>query len=498
MMTLMRKNIHTWGYGKALTLFIGCFIFSISERVNGTLSFEQHILSAVSDHYYLTYFLLPVLLLSVFPFIEDDSELVIFRFDSYYSYFSKKWFCTGLIAVILIFIQALTIILSGIGLPLNNQWIVIGNTTSAELFGVLQQYISSPLQAFILYLSYQFLGIWIIFGICIWIGHFVERKWTTRILVVLYVFAGVWIKIPILQSLPFTGLNHLFILHHNIHSIQRFTITGVTVIMLVATILISARVFWRGYHLSFSRKRPSITPYYIRELTTRKNLFILCTAVIIAILYKKFSNPYIVSDEEWIYFLFAGHGTRYFQILPFLEMLIVIGTPLYLLAVFMEQALSCQSSFISIRINGRKKLLSGILSASMQFLALYTLIWLLGTAISTYLFGYGISITSGKMLLYGVGTKYLDTLLQCLVMLAIYILCKQVTIGFLVVIGGNLLCILPLSVAAYLPFGLSCMARIALDAKIGIAASTAIGILITFIALVLGWLLKYGYRKLLN
>ena len=61
MIALIRKNLRLWGYGKSLALFAGCILFSISGRLNGGIAYERHILSAVSDHYYLTYFVLPFL-----------------------------------------------------------------------------------------------------------------------------------------------------------------------------------------------------------------------------------------------------------------------------------------------------------------------------------------------------------------------------------------------------------------------------------------------------
>ena len=91
MIALIRKNLRLWGYGKSLALFAGCILFSISGRLNGGIAYEWHILSAVSDHYYLTYFVLPIVLLSCFSFIDDDGEPVILRFQSYHSYFLKKW-----------------------------------------------------------------------------------------------------------------------------------------------------------------------------------------------------------------------------------------------------------------------------------------------------------------------------------------------------------------------------------------------------------------------
>ena len=137
MIALIRKNLRLLGYGKLLALFAGCMLFSISGRLNGGIAYEQHILSAVSDHYYLTYFVLPIVLLSCFVFIDDDGEPVILRSQSYHSYFLKKWVGVGSIAVILMAVQTGAILLSGIGLPLGNEWNLAAGATEAELFSTL-------------------------------------------------------------------------------------------------------------------------------------------------------------------------------------------------------------------------------------------------------------------------------------------------------------------------------------------------------------------------
>ena len=60
--------------------------------------------------------------------------------------------------------------------------------------------------------------------------------------------------------------------------------------------------------------------------------------------------PY--QDWNWIYALFAGHGTGYFQVLPFLELLITGGVPLYLLAAFVEQTVNGQSNICFCALEG--------------------------------------------------------------------------------------------------------------------------------------------------
>ena len=98
MIALIRKNLRLWGYGKPLALFAGCMLFSISGRLNGGIAYERHILSAVSDHYYLTYFVLPIVLLSCFSFLDDDGcngSRVIFH--------SGTAFCQSLAGVCLFY-----------------------------------------------------------------------------------------------------------------------------------------------------------------------------------------------------------------------------------------------------------------------------------------------------------------------------------------------------------------------------------------------------------
>ena len=200
MTALLKKNLRAWGYGKALALFVGCLLFSISERSNQGISYEQHLLSAVSDHYYLTYFMLPIVLLSCFSFLDDDGEPVILRFHSYHAYFLKKWAGVGLIALLSVGVQSAAILISGAGLPLGNHWTLAAGATDAELFSVLRQYFEAPAQAFAACTLYQFCGSWLIYGVCMWIGHFGGRKWPVRIIAALYVLAAVWIKIPSVQD----------------------------------------------------------------------------------------------------------------------------------------------------------------------------------------------------------------------------------------------------------------------------------------------------------
>lgn len=499
MTSLVKKNILLLGYGRPAAFFAGGLLFSLSGRMGGRMTYEQHILSAVSDHYYLTYFMIPLLLFSFYSIMEDDGETVVMRFGSYFSYFCRKWLSAGAVAGIIILIQTACILLSGIGLPAGNNWALPAGAASLELFSALKVIFAGPLTAFIAYTIYQYAGMWFFAGICMWIIHFAGRRQSVKILAVLYLTAVFWVKVPALQTLPFTGLNHLMILHHNLGNRERPAETGIAVILLFILILLTVRNLWHSRLTFASFSHRGLLPYYMRELTAGKNTAILLAAAAVIVLYKGFGNPYLGSGEEWIAFLFSGHGTGYLNLLSFLEMLIVNGAPLYLLAAFMERAVSGQSLFITIRIKGRKELSMTLITAGFLFLLLYCFVWLAGGFIGIYLFGFRLSGMAFQQLVCLVFLKFLDLLFQYLLMLAVYVRTKQITAGFLVLTAGNLLCMMPFRIMTYLPFGMSSSVRIDIqNTGTGISVTLAFGILTLFITLITLWHIKYGCRKLLN
>ena len=184
---------------------------------------------------------------------------------------------------------------------------------------------------------------------------------------------------------------------------------------------------------------------------------------------------------------------------PFLEMLITGGVPLYLLAAFVEHTVNGQSIFISVRAKSRRHFVKGILSVSTKFLMIYAFFWLMAGLVGEFLFRTGSTIPSFRLLFYAVLMKYLDILVQYLIMFSVYIATKQVTIGFLVFVAGNLLCIFPGRWMTYLPFGLSSLTRISVvEPGIGISAVSALGIETVISTLMIAGILMWGYKKILN
>lgn len=497
-MMLVRSHVRFTMRQKLPVFLVGCLIFSLSCRIHTRLTFEQYLLSVVSDHYYLIYFVIPMALLTYYSWMEDDSEIAIVRFPSYYSYFCRKWLAAGAAACAVLGVQTGVVLLTGAGLAGGNRWALPEGTAVSELFSVLELYFKNPASAFAAYSMFQLAGTWFLAGLCMWLDRVAGSRGAVRILMGLYVLAAVWIKIPGVQGIPVTGLNHLLILHHSL-GLGRLAVTVVTAGLLAIIILLTARYRWRFGPLSLPAFGRGLVPYYMRKLFSIRNLAVLCAVVTLITGYKGLAYPDERTAEEWVLLLFSGHGTGYLHILSFLEMLIVNGAPVYLLAAFMEETVSGQPLFVTIRATGRRNMMTALWTAGFLFLLLYCAFWFIGGLLGMKLLGYELTLNVWKCLTGSVGLKFCDVLFQYLVMFTIYICAKQITAGFLAILGGNFLCILPFGIAAYCPFGLSSTVRLdTMGICPGITFLIAFDIQILLMLLLGAWNLKYGWRRLLN
>ncbi|ANU75944.1 hypothetical protein [Blautia pseudococcoides] len=461
MCAIIRKNWKLAKIGNFLLLFIVCLFFSVSAKSSGCLSFEQHLLSAGTDHYYLLYAMIPITLFCFFPFLEDDSEIVIGRFKSYFAYFFSRWSSMGLIAVCLVITQTIAISISAIGLPHQNDWLIPADAPTAELFSHFESCFPNPCIAFLAIIAYQCFGSWFVCGFLMWICHFGKIRMTLWVLLPIYAFSALWIKIPILQALPITGFNHLMILHHNFGDSFRMILTAGTGAILFIAVILTSKYCWRKTLGFPSKRRFGLTTYYLRLLFSRRNLIVVAAVVVLIVAYKALRGMAVSSMDEWIIEVLSGHGIGNFRPIVFLEMLLVNGTPLYFMASFLEKTVSGQSLFVPIRAGSRIKLTASTLYACLSFLFVYTLF--LGVIImgSGYLFGIPLVGSQSISLLFKfLALKLIDCCIQCFVLMLVHGITGQVIAGFILLIGGNMLCMLPEWISCFLPFGISSTARL--------------------------------------
>ncbi len=498
MMNLLRSNLKGGVKGTLAGLLIVCLIFGLSVRVGAEQSFQQHCLSIVTDHYYLLYFVLPLFLLLCFFVIEDDNEVVILRYKTYFRYFTRKWISLTVIAFLFMAVQLAAIGVSGIGLPMGGDWMIADGSVTQELFAALSSIFASPALCFAAAVAYMFAGLCVIALLAMWIGHFASKSAAIKIMVGLYLLSVMSMRIGLIRELPITIFNHFIILHHNLFSPHRLIITVITSAVLVGMILWTTKEYWNRRLFIAKRPAKGITPYYCKELISRRNVIALAIVVLAMAAWKYLQSANGIDGQEWIIRLFAGHGTGGFQILSFIEMLLLNGAPVYLLATFIEKVTTEHSAFITIRLKKRRNILSGILVSVMFFILVYGAFLMVFPIIGLTVMALPYDSSIITLLGYAVIMKLMDIAAQILFIMVIYCLTGQITVGFISLVAANILCIAPQGVAKYLPLGLSSLSRINIPqlGSEGIGSSCAIAILLVTCVLLIVWLFTAGFKLL--
>lgn len=494
-MNLLKKNLNGGVKGSLTGLFVVCLIFGLSTRVGHQRSFILHSLSVITDHYYLLYFMIPLFLLLCFFVVEDDSEMVVLRYKTFFKYFVSKWSSMIVISFIFMVIQLIAIGISGIGLSMSSGWETESNGVIQEVFEFFSKVFVSPLLSFIASAAYMLVGLSIVAMILMWISHFVSKSNTIKIVIFVYLLSVANIKISFLWLLPITTFNHFIILHHNLSTPTRFVITIVTAILSMSLILWMVKKRWNHELYLPKRHLKGITPYYIKELITRKNVVILSSIVTVMVLWKYLQSGQGLSAEAWIVSMFSGHGTGSFHVFNFIEMILLNGAPLYLMMIFIEKMTTEHSAFVTIRLNKRREMLVGLLKAILLFIFVYGILLTVIPAIGLVVIELPIDTSILSLIGLSVGLKMLDILMQALFILCIYCLTGQTTLGFIGLIGVNLLCIAPIK---YLLFGLSSLSRINLP-QFSIEGIPILHVLIILLAtsvLFTTWLFTVGYKYL--
>ena len=76
MKAILRREREQFFTGKILFLIFGCVLFSLSARQSTSLSYMQFVLHMLSEHYYITYFMIPVFLLVISLVLHKNNSIL--------------------------------------------------------------------------------------------------------------------------------------------------------------------------------------------------------------------------------------------------------------------------------------------------------------------------------------------------------------------------------------------------------------------------------------
>lgn len=492
---MIRKRYTQIGWGKFLLLLAFSVVFGLSQRTSGASALSAHVLAVLNDQYYVIFAVLPILLFLCGSVMEDDAEIVIFRYGTYRRYFVAKWRCLGMLCSGLWLGQMVVLFLTGLGLRITaDQWETLsGGSLSQEVTSLLAEHFSGPWQALLCAAVFLWIGYWLIGLLSLWLGHFLPHTHAIKALLALYVLSVLSIKLPILSQPPFcclTGLNHWVLLLHNLTDRWRFPLTVLVTVLFVAVVTYTIRSGWR--HIPFPRKAPSgLAAYYRRLLFSKSNLLLLIGSILVLAGWSWYSGGAPQDGREWVFRLLAGHGTGYFYPFGFMALLLAEVFPLWPLGRMLAQAAREHSVCVAVRLKRRKDLLWPLLRASGEWIACWCGLLLLAEAVPALLLGFELPI---GLILAATGLRFLDMVLQALVICLLLCASGQVIFGFLSVILLHVLSLLP---APWLPVGLSSLLRLHFVETGGAVQPVWAGLELGVCNLILlFWLYRYGARRL--
>jgi len=496
MKTLIKLDLNKLISNKLLFLLFGLTIFSMDERITQTLSSQQFILYIFTEHYYLTYLMMPIFMLSIYSSLDDDMEYILIRSTSYWNYFKGKLAVYGIFSFMFVIAQFVVAFIMSIGLRSDNNFNV-PNNPSYELFGYYSQHFSSVTQAIFINCIYMIAGLFIVSIAFFTINNFFSKKVSTKIMIIVYILMIFGLKIDKVNNLPIVFIDNYIIFHRNFGYDSKLFINILTMTIVLIVVCILNKKYWNK-KLKIKDIRKNKISYYKRLLFSRYNIVMICSVLILMSFWGLLKgNSSFESMNDYLVNLFVGHPVNNIRIIEFLEMLVLNTTPIYIIAIFLEQESSERSLFINIRFGKGIKWMNSILKTSMLFVVSYVLLNI-AIPIAIGIFN-NIPITSQVIQLSTniFIIKVLDLSLQVLVLILLYSLSKNMTLSFLSLLLLNSLCFLPFKWCLYLPFGISSLSRFKYIGDYGLTLIPVIIELSAFILLSFIYIEKFAYKKIL-
>ncbi len=496
MKTLIKLDLNKLISNKLLFLLFGLTIFSMDERITQTLSSQQFILYIFTEHYYLTYLMMPIFMLSIYSSLDDDMEYILIRSTSYWNYFKGKLAVYGIFSFMFVIAQFVVAFIMSIGLRSDNNFNV-PNNPSYELFGYYSQHFSSVTQAIFINCIYMIAGLFIVSIAFFTINNFFSKKVSTKIMIIVYILMIFGLKIDKVNNLPIVFIDNYIIFHRNFGYDSKLFINILTMTTVLIVVCILNKKYWNK-KLKIKDIRKNKISYYKRLLFSRYNIVMICSVLILMSFWGLLKgNSSFESMNDYLVNLFVGHPVNNIRIIEFLEMLVLNTTPIYIIAIFLEQESSERSLFINIRFGKGIKWMNSILKTSMLFVVSYVLLNI-AIPIAIGIFN-NIPITSQVIQLSTniFIIKVLDLSLQVLVLILLYSLSKNMTLSFLSLLLLNSLCFLPFKWCLYLPFGISSLSRFKYIGDYGLTLIPVIIELSAFILLSFIYIEKFAYKKIL-
>jgi len=480
MINLIKKNVDEFFSKKIyIMVFVFCIVglnlLQIAKVTN--ITYWEFIISAITDHYYILYFMIIFYLFSAFKMIEEDNEIILIRGKKYINYFISQIISLFSISTIFTLMHFFIVAIMGYGLNLDNRFIMNAYYYN-EVIGVYSTYFKSPILAVVILIVYMILGLTFMGMVLMFINHFFGKRLAIIGMMVMYLLMLISLRTNIDNSLPLLFLNNYIILHHAFAVLgKNFYIIILSEIFLSGFILVIVKNFW---HIDITSikiliRKIGVNKWYLKLLFSRKNIFIMLIFIIISIINIVLRHG-ILTISDLSILQFYGHGIGYFNLIDFMSLIIYNGIPIYILSSFLEKEGNDRSAFLTIRLKNKKQWFISVIHCGFLLIFIYLLASLcigvvtgvfLGMKFNGYNYMNNLFLENGLQIikpyylyLIILTTKSLELFFYFLVVLICYIYTKGCTLGFLLVNVGYFSYLLTENIAKYTPVGIGSLSRI--------------------------------------
>jgi hypothetical protein len=514
MRAILIRDINRFLTTKLLVLALGCALFSLAERKDFSQTYDNFVLSMISNHYYLTFFMVLLFFYILYNHLEDDMDYVLIRVSSYPKYFAVKAAAMTVNITIFVIIQLAVILLIGIGLPTGSAFPLPDlSDPGLEVIQLFSEYFHYPWQAVVVSVLYMIFGLSVLAIFFMTLHHFFEKRKVAMITITLYflmIFA-MKSKVPGLTRIPFVFINNYIIFMYNLTYPYALQVSFISLGIIIAAIAFFIYKYWnKRPNWSWRLMGPKgIMPYYLSQLFSSGNRIVFIVFVAGFYLWKlirirSFSDSTLA---DYLIYTFWGHGHGYFQLLDFMMMILINIIPIYFLSVFLENEKRDHSIMLTIRLRSKRHWGASIVGVSFLFVLGYTLLLTLGSVLFALIAGLpagGITIIPGvplsyvEIFFYIFGLKLLDLLFHFMLLFIIFLFTRQVTAGFVCILLMYALYLLPFSWVQYVPLGMSSLAQnvsYSVESSEGLSGNFISLLLVGLIAVLTLYVLLAGYKK---
>lgn len=454
---------------KFILIWIVLIVLNLDTRINGSLSSQQFIVEAMSNHYYTIYFMIPMFLLIIISSLDDDAEYVLIRSKTYWNYFKSKIYAYGIFSILFVLSQILIILIMSIGLKNDNNFNNIN--LSYEVLHFYSNKFSNPSELIFYMIAYMILGIFMTSLVMFTINNYLNKKLAIKVIIFIYLMAFVSIKIESLKPISFLFISTYIIFHHGF--IFGFGITSNLIIEILFILLmfkinknlwIKDSILNKKHMFNYDIKKNTsnnigIYKYHSKSLLNKYSIMCIIFVLIVMSIWKLMISGDNLSMNEYLLNIFSGTFIGELKPLIILEMLVFNLTPIYLLSVFIEKECNDRTLFFNIRLKTSLAWFKSIITASLKFILVYTVLNIL---IPIFL-GMTIGLNSERglwnLLFLIFITKLLSIIFEFFSLFLVYSFTNNITISFFSLIVFNLISIFPFKYIYYSPFGISSLKR---------------------------------------